>query len=163
MFGILYYNRCRCNQHKQAFSVSKQSKLKKYTQGKQIKYPSELLSKTFYIKYEKNLSLVAKFILKSFRNKYIYYAIDDILYLLNSNSIERDKLLSILYSPILLLQNNFYVNFFDIWIHEIYINEISEPNKFINPDCKNFKTFDYIIIKFLYKTSIPKKKIEPLW
>jgi len=160
MLGILYYSRCRCNEK---FSVIKKSKLKKYTQGKPIQYPSNIISKTFYIKYEKNLSLVSKFILNSFRNKYIYYAIDDILYLLNSNPIERDKLLSILYSPILLLQNNFYVNFFDIWIQEIYINEIPKPNKFMNQDYKNFKTFDYIIVKFLYKTSIPSKKIESLW
>jgi len=78
MLGILYYSRCRCNEK---FSVIKKSKLKKYTQGKPIQYPSNIISKTFYIKYEKNLSLVSKFILNSFRNKYIYYAIDDILYL----------------------------------------------------------------------------------
>jgi hypothetical protein len=122
-----------------------------------------LISKTFYLKYENNLSLVAKFILSSFRNKYIYYAIDDILYLLNLNSIERDKLLGILYSPILLLQNNFYVNFFDIWIQEIYINEISKKNKFIDEDFKNFKTFNYIVIKFVYKTNFPLKKKASLW
>jgi hypothetical protein len=38
----------------------------------------------------KKLSSTAKFILNSFQNKYIYYAIDDILYLLKSDPIERD-------------------------------------------------------------------------
>jgi hypothetical protein len=80
---------------------------------------------------KKKLSSIAKFILNSFQNKYIYYAIDDILYLLKSNPIERDNLLAILYSPVLSLQNNFSVNFFDIWIREIYINEISKVNKFL--------------------------------
>jgi hypothetical protein len=51
----------------------------------------------------KELSSTAKFILNSFQNKYIYYAIDDILYLLKSDPIERDSLLAILYSPILSL------------------------------------------------------------
>jgi hypothetical protein len=40
----------------------------------------------------KELSSTAKFILNSFQNKYIYYAIDDILYLLKSDPIERDSL-----------------------------------------------------------------------
>jgi hypothetical protein len=70
------------------------------------------------------LSSTAKAILNSFQNKYIYYAIDDILYLLKSNPIERNNLLAILYSPILSLQNNFSINFFDIWIREVYIEEI---------------------------------------
>jgi hypothetical protein len=41
---------------------------------------------------KKELSSTAKFILNSFQNKYIYYAIDDILYLLKSDPIERDSL-----------------------------------------------------------------------
>jgi hypothetical protein len=53
---------------------------------------------------------------------------------LKSNPIERDNLLAILYSPVLSLQNNFSINFFDIWIREIYINEISKVNKFLNND-----------------------------
>jgi hypothetical protein len=62
--------------------------------------------------------------------KYLYYAIDDILYLLKANPIERDNLLAILYSPIISLQNNLSINFFDIWINEIYINETPKINKF---------------------------------
>jgi hypothetical protein len=69
----------------------------------------------------KKIISIAKFILNSFQNKYLYYAIDDILYSLKSNPIERDNLLGILYSPVLSLQNNFSINFFDIWIREIYI------------------------------------------
>ena len=56
----------------------------------------------------KNLSSTAKFILNSFQNKYIYYAIDDILYSLKSNPIERDNLLAILYSPILFITKQFF-------------------------------------------------------
>jgi hypothetical protein len=103
--------------------------------------------KNFSNKYEKKLSSIAKLILNSFQNKYIYYAIDDILYSFQSNPIERDNLLAILYSPILSLQNNFSVNFFDIWIDEIYINEISKVNKFLKNDSSNFEQFSYITIQ----------------
>ena len=123
MNRILYESRCRC---KEEFSIIKKRKSSNRSEGKPLQYPkaNEITCKTFHIKYEKKLSSIAKLILNSFRNKYIYYAIDDILYLLKSNPVERDNLLAILYSQVISLQNNLSVNFFDIWIHEIYINEI---------------------------------------
>lgn len=159
---ILYENRCKCNEK---FSITKKRKLKTRSKGKPLQYPksSEITSKTFQMKYQKNLSLTAKFILNNFQNKYIYYAIDDILYSLKSNPIERDNLLTVLYSPILSLQNNFSVNFFDIWIREVYIDEISKPNKFLKNDSETLKQFNYITIKFFYKTRVPVKKQESLW
>jgi hypothetical protein len=128
MNRILYENRCKCNEE---FSVTKKRKSNTRSEGKPLQYPkpSELTSKTFQIEYHENLSSTAKFILNSFQNKYIYYAIDDIIYSLKSDPVERDNLLAVLYSPILSLQNNFLVNFFDIWIRDIYIDEISKPNK----------------------------------
>jgi hypothetical protein len=82
MNRILYENRCRCNEE---FSITKKRKSTTRSEGKPLQYPkpNEITSKTFQIKYEKKLSSTAKFILNSFQNKYIYYAIDDILYLLN--------------------------------------------------------------------------------
>jgi hypothetical protein len=162
MNQILYESRCRC---KEEFSIIKKRKFSSRSEGKPLQYPkpNEITSKTFQIKYEKKLSSIAKLILNSFRNKYIYYAIDDILYLLQSNPVEQDKLLEILYSQVISLQNNLSVNFFDIWIHEIYINEISKVNKFINNDSQNFEQFTYITVKLLYKTKIPIKKLESLW
>nr|YP_009059275.1 hypothetical protein [Eunotia naegelii]AHI51222.1 hypothetical protein [Eunotia naegelii] len=162
MNRILYESRCRC---KEEFSIIKKRKSSNRSEGKPLQYPTpnEITSKTFHIKYEKKLSSIAKLILNSFRNKYIYYAIDDILYLLKSNPVERDNLLAILYSQVLSLQNNLSVNFFDIWIHEIYINEISKVNKFLTNDSQNFEQFTYITIKLLYKTRIPIKKPESLW
>jgi hypothetical protein len=109
------------------------------------------------------LSSTAKFILNSFQNKYIYYAIDDILYMFNLTKIERDNLLAILYSPILSLHNNFSVNFFDIWIHEIYVEELSKTNKFINENSQLSDEVNYITIKFFYKTRIQVKKQQFLW
>jgi hypothetical protein len=162
MNRILYEIRCRC---KEEFSIKKKRKSTNRSEGKSLQYPSpdEIISKTFQIKYEKKLSSIAKLALNSFRNKYLYYAIDDILYLLKSNPIERNNLLAILYSPVLSLHNNFSVNFFDIWIHEIYINEISKVNKFLTNDFQNLEPFSYITIKLLYKTRIPIKKQESLW
>ena len=162
MNRILYENRCKCNEE---FSIIKKRKIKTRSVGKPLQYPnsSEIISKTFQIKYKKNLSTTAKCILNSFQNKYIYYAIDDILYLLKSKPIERDNLLAVLYSPILSLQNNFSVNFFDIWIREIFIDEISKNNKFLKNDLTTLKQYNYITIKFFYKTRAPVKKQESLW
>ena len=162
MSRILYKTRCRCNEE---FSVTKKRKSTKRSEGKSLQYPksNEITSKIFQIKYEKKLSSVAKFVLNSFQNKYIYYAIDDILYLLKSNPSEREDLLAIIYSPVILLQNNFSINFFDIWIHEIYINEVSKVNKFLNNDSSNFEQLNYITIKLLYKTKVSIKKPNSLW
>jgi len=162
MNRILYESRCRCNEE---FLITKKRSLSNRSEGKPLQYPkpNEITSKTFQIKYEKELSSIAKFVLNSFQNKYIYYAIDDILYLLKSNPIERDNLLAIIYSPVLSLQNNFSINFFDIWIHEIYINEVPKVNKFITNDFQNLEQFSYITIKLLYKTRVPIKKQDSLW
>ena len=162
MNRILYERRCRC---KEEFSVIKRRKSSNRSEGKPLQYPksTEITSKTFQIKYDKRLSSTAKFILNSFQNKYIYYAIDDILYLLKSNPIERDNILAILYAPIISLQNNFSTNFFDIWINEIYINEVYKANKFLTKNSQHFEQFNYITIKFFYKTRVPIKKQDSLW
>lgn len=162
MNRILYEIRCKC---KEDFSITKKRKLSSRTEGKPFLYPNpnELTSKTFQIKYEKKLSSIAKFLLNSFQNKYLYYAIDDILDLFKSNPTERDNLLAILYSPVLSLQNNLCINFFDIWIYEIYISEVSKKNKFLTNNYGNLEQFNYITIKLLYRTKIPIKKQESLW
>ena len=161
----LYEDRCRCNKE---LSIEKEkASISIPSEGKPLKYPNSndilSLSKTFKIKYEKKLSLIAKLVLNSFQNKYIYYAIDDILYLFELNKNERENLLAILYSPILSLQNNYSVNFFDIWIKEIYIDDISKHNKFLISDSQTLKQFSYITIKLFYKTPVPLKKQESLW
>jgi len=162
MNRILYENRCKCNEE---FSIIKKRKIKTRSEGKPLQYPksSEITSKIFQMKYQKNLSLTAKCILNNFQNKYIYYAIDDILYSLKSKPMERDNLLAVLYSPILSLQNNFSVNFFDIWIREVYIDEISKNNRFLKNDSTTLKQYNYITIKFFYKTRVPVKKQGSLW
>ena len=162
MNKILYDTRCRCNEE---FSISKKRKPSLKSEGKPIQYPNsnEIKLKTFKIKYEKDLSSNAKFILNSFQNKYIYYAIDDILYGSKSNLNEQDSLLTILYSAIIFLQNNFYVNFFDIWISEIYIEEILKSNKFLSNNSRSSKSFNFITIKLFYKSRISIKKQEFLW
>lgn len=162
MNQILYKNRCRCNEE---FSITKKRSSTTRSEGKPLQYPksNEITFKTFQIRYQKKLSPVAKLILNSFQSKYLYYAIDDILYSFKSKPSERDNLLAILYSPVLSLQNNFSINFFDIWIHEIYINEVSKFNKFLTNESTNFEQLSYITIKLLYKTKIPIKKPDSLW
>ena len=138
----------------------------KRSKGK-IDYPDPFdkstLSKTFQIKYDKKLSSVAKLLLNNFQKKYFYYAIDDILYSFQSNPSERDNLLGILYSPVISLQNNFSIDFFNIWIDEIYIQEISKVNKFLKTNSSNFQQYSYITIKFLYTMPILPKKPDSLW
>ena len=162
MNRILYENRCKCNEE---FSITKKRKSTTKSEGKPLQYPTpnKIISKTFHIRYDTKLSTTGKLILNSFQNKYIYYAIDDILYLFEFNKTERNNILSILYSPVLSLQNNFFVNFFDIWIREIYIDEVSTVNKFLNRDSQTSQQFTYIIIKFFYKTRVPVKKQKSLW
>jgi len=158
MNRILYENRCRCNEE---FSITKKRKSPTRSEGKPLQYPKsdEIISKTFQIKYPNKLSLTAKFILNSFQNKYIYYAIDDIL----DTRTERENLLAILYSPLLSLQNNFSVNFFDIWIREVYIEEVAKTNRFLSKNSQTLDQFSYITIQFFYKTKVPVRKQESLW
>ena len=162
MNRILYETRCKCNEE---FSITKKRKSTVRSEGKSLQYPktNEIRAKTFQIKYEKKLSSTAHFILNSFQNKYIYYAIDDILYCFDLNVSERHNLFEIFYSSILFLQNNYSTNFFDIWIREIYIDEVSTVNKFLNRDSQTSQQFTYIIIKFFYKNRVPVKKQESLW
>ena len=162
MNRTLYELRCRC---KEEFSITKKRKSNSRSEGKPLQYPEfdEIISKTFQIKYENKISSTSRLLLSSFKNKYFYYAIDDILYLLKLNSIERENILTLLYSPVISIHNNFSINFFDIWIHEIYIHEVHKVNKFLNQKSKNIEPFNYITIKLLYKTKMPIKKQESLW
>lgn len=162
---LSYENRCKCKEL--SVTKNKKVKVKKLSEGRPLKYfkEDELEPewKVFQMKYTKNLSPTAKLLLNNFQNKYLYYAIDDILYSLQSNPSERDNLLAILYSPVLSLHNNFSINFFNIWIREIYIDEISKTNRFLNKKLESVKQFNYITIKFFYKPSVPVKKKEVLW
>lgn len=162
MNQILYENRCKCNEE---ISITKKRKSLTRSEGKPLQYPkfNEITSKTFQIKYEEGLSTKAKFLLNSFHNKYIYYAIDDILYSFKSDQGERDRLLAILYSPVLSLHNNLSVNFFDIWVRDIYINELSETKNRFGKTFQAKNKIIYITIKFFYRTRVPVKKQESLW
>jgi len=162
MNRILYENRCRCNEE---LSITKKRNVSTRSEGKPLQYPKsdEITSTTFQIRYQNELSVTAKCILNSFQNKYIYYAIDDILYTFKSSPIEKNNLLAILYSPIISLQNNFSVNFFDIWIRAVYIEEVSKPNQFLEKDSQTSEKFSYITIEFFYKTKVPVTKQELLW
>ena len=165
MNQILFENRCKCNEE---ILVSKKRKSTSRSEGKPLQYPksSEIKCKTFQIKYDGQLSLLSKCILNSFQNKYIYYGIDDILYQFGLNLNEYETLLAILYSPVISLQNNYSVNFFEIWMSEIYIEESSKFNKFLSQSKSNSQALSqctYITVKFFYKTKVPTKKQESLW
>ena len=158
--------RCKCNDCLINYSVHfpKTRNVMKLNDGKALSYPGgQVKSKIFQIKYEKKLSSIEKIILNNLQKKYFYYAIDDILYLLKSKSIELNNLLSIIYSPALSLQNNSSINFFNIWIQDISINEVSKINKFIVGNPKPLEQFNYITIKLVYKDKIPVKKQNSLW
>ena len=119
--------------------------------------------KTFNVKCDNKLSPLAKTILQSFKFKLYYYVIDDLLYLLKSNPDERDYLLQILNSSVIFLQNNLYVNFFDIYIYDISINEISKINRFVNEQPESFKLSNTITIKLAYQVTAVPKKLETIW
>jgi hypothetical protein len=119
--------------------------------------------KTFNVKCDKKLSPLAITILQSFKFKLYYYVMDDLLYLLKSNLDERDYLLQILNSSVIFLQNNLYVNFFDIYIYDITINEISKFNRFVNEQSELFKVSNTITIKLAYQIKPVPKKLETIW
>jgi len=119
--------------------------------------------KTFNVKCDKKLSSLAITILQSFKFKLYYYVMDDLLYLLKSNLDERDYLLQILNSSVIFLQNNLYVNFFDIYIYDININEISKFNRFVNEQSESFKFSNTITIKLAYQVKPIPKKLETIW
>ena len=123
-----------------------------------LNFPKNFQIKTFNVKSEKKLSPLAKLILQSVQFKHFYYVRDDISYLLKSNPIERDFLLQALYSIVISLQNNLSVNFFDMWIYEIYINTVPTNNKFMNHKSQNLEPDEYITIKLAYGSTLSQEK-----
>lgn len=154
MNKILYQNRCKCK--KIFFST------KRPTKQRPANYApvDEALSKSFKIFYNHELSSETKFLLNSFRKKYVYHAIDDILYALNLNSNERKNLLSLLHSPILSLHNSNFVDFFDIWIHDLYIKKNLKINRLLTT---KFHNSYQITIVLRYKLKNPKRTPTSLW
>lgn len=125
-----------------------------------LRFPENLKLLTFNIKSENKLSSLAKLILQGMQFKHFYYARDDIFYLLNSNPSEQEFLLQALYSISISLQNNLSVDFFDIWISDVYINKVPLKNKFIIEPYQTLESKEYITITLAYvrkKVSIEKK------
>jgi hypothetical protein len=123
-----------------------------------LNFPKSFRIKTFNVKSDKKLSPLAKIILQSVQFKHFYYVRDDISYLLKSNPIERDFLLQALYSIVISLQNNLSVNFFDMWVYEIYINKVSTHNKFMDRNSQDLEPGEYITIKLAYGSSVSQEK-----
>tara|TARA_B100000767_G_scaffold266759_1_gene284598 strand:- start:966 stop:1361 length:396 start_codon:yes stop_codon:yes gene_type:complete len=119
--------------------------------------------KTFSIKYDRKISKHAKIILQSFKLKVYYYVIDDILYFLKSDQNECDYLVQILHSTAIFLQNNFGVNFFDIYIYDIRVNETPKFNRFTNNEKESLKFSNNIIIKLAYQVQPLEKNLETTW
>ena len=119
--------------------------------------------KTFNIKYEKKLSPLAKTIIQSLKFKLYYYVVEDLLYLLKSNQKEANQLLQILHSTVIYLQNNLYVNFFDIYVYEVSISEKSNSNKFVKNSTDYFDSLNYLTIKLAYQVKPISKKLESVW
>ena len=120
--------------------------------------PRVIRTQIFQIKYEKPLSLHAKMILKTLSKKYFYHAIDDIFYLLRSTPMEQQNVLSALYAPVISLQNDYSVDFFDIWINQVYIHEPFKVNKFLTNDSNSREPFCYITLRLVYLDPIIKVK-----
>jgi hypothetical protein len=119
-----------------------------------LNFPKRFYIKTFNVKSEKILSPLAKLILHSIQFKYFYYVQDDITYLLKSNPIERDFLLQTLHSIVISVQNNLSINFFDMWVYEIYVNKISNSNKFLIENSEKKESCEYITIKLAYTINV---------
>lgn len=163
--------RCQCRQIAEAKRRAKANPLSNRTsvsEGLPLAYPIKkhydrpdlTMMKTFQMEYKGHFSKLTINILTSFQKKYIYYAIDEISELLNTN--ERKILLSFFYSSMISLHNDFSINFFDIWIDMMTINYSSLTNRFlINQPESRYIT--HLKLKLNYKTKLPIKKPEPIW
>jgi hypothetical protein len=123
-----------------------------------LNFPERFQIKTFNVKSEQTLSPIAKSILQSVQFKHFYYVRDDIDYCLKSYPTEREFLLQTLFSIAISLQNNLSIDFFDMWIYEIYLTKVSNPNKFIKEVYQHKEFNEYITIKLAYKIDSPKEK-----
>ena len=88
--------------------------------------------------------------LTSLRNKYIYYAIEDINFNLSFNLFEKNDLLSSLYSAMMWLHNNQCTNLFDIWVGNIYIQEEKNTNRLIESKKTLSTNYTKIILVLFY-------------
>ena len=162
MSQIFYEKRCRC---KEEFLITRKRKISPPSEGKPLQYPEsgQALVKMFQIQYKYKLSSKAQLVLNTFDNKYIYYAIDDILYSFDSSSTEKDNLLKLLYSTVLALHNNLSINFFDIWIQKVSIKEVPKINKFLQKNVNSSLSSTYITFQLFYKPKMSIKKKDFLW
>ena len=129
----------------------------------EFRFPQNFTVKTFHVKYDNKLSSFTKLTLQSFQFKYLYYVLEDISYLLKAVPSDRDTLLQIFHSIVISLQNNLCVNFFDIWIYEIYITDIPKSKKLKNYNSQNLKCFNYLTIKLACQVKSPPEKTEIPW
>lgn len=163
MNRILYKNRCKCKELLLLVDPpKKEHKTQEEKEEKPAKYATlgEVSAKTFQIIYDASLSLEMKLLLNSFQQKYLYYAIDDILQKFQLSSKNRNNLLAVLYSPSISLHNSSSVDFFDIWIHELYVDQLLKVNRFLTS--KSVDSYQ-ITITILYKKKNPKKVKKTLW
>ena len=119
--------------------------------------------RTFTIKCNRKISKRAKILLQNIKLKVYYYVIDDILYFLKSDTDESEYLVQVLNSTAIFLQNNFCVNFFDIYIYDIQVNDISKFNRFTNNPNESFKSSNNIIIKLAYQVKPIEKMFDTTW
>jgi len=168
--------KCVCNEqiwYKKGNKKEKQ-KNKKRRKARLIEYPYKgpkflytknepKKAKTFQIYYDRELSIITKFTLTSFQNKYLYYALEDLKSNLFSNEFEKNIILSAIYNAILFLHNNECTNLFDIWIGNIYIQEDIKNNRLMNSKFKPVVNYTKITLVLFYKIQLPRKKLEPLW
>lgn len=119
--------------------------------------------KTFTIKCNRKISKRAKILLHNIKLKVYYYVIDDILYFLKSDKDESEYLVKVLNSTVIYLQNNFCVNFFDIYIYDIQVPNISKINQFANNGKESFKSSNNIIIKLAYQVKPIEKILDTTW
>lgn len=164
----LYSRRCPLKEtikkEKENDLVTEPKKKKKRVERNPAPYPmfdkSNVGVKTFQIFYDQDLSVETKLVLNTFQKKYLYHAIDDILYSFKFNLTEKDNLLGLLYSPVLSLQNDLCIDFFAIWIAELCIYKLSKSNRFLCTNCHNSYR---IKMKLVYKIKEPPQTQKILW
>jgi len=111
---------------------------------------------TINTKYEVRLSQNLKQVLKKLKKCSFYKSVGLLSNI--SNVTERNEILQILYSVVTYVENNHNANLVKLWIDDIFIENVSKINSFLNQNVEKLDDQSYIIINLGFEYKLPSVK-----
>lgn len=119
---------------------------------------------TFRLQLSSPLSPTLKPLLASWKDKYLWYALDDLLDVFRTQPTEQQRMLGLLAGPVIRLQNRDSIDFFKIWIQQVWMEETPvSPNRFLAADRRPSDSTTLITLELCYQESRITPKPTPLW